>query len=146
MAAQTEIVNATDVILEVSTDAGSSWDPVVHAKTAKVSVSHSPRDVSTKTTGSWRKIAAGKKSWNMSLGGGFTYDGGSEEDPVSLFALLSAGTEFQGRLSSATTGDTNFTGKVLIGSFEIDSPEEETNVSYAIQLEGSETLAASTVS
>jgi predicted secreted protein len=145
MAAQTEIVNSTNVFLEISTDGGTSWDPVAHAKTAKVSVSHSPRDVSTKSTGSWRKIAAGKKQWNMSLGGGFTYDGASDADSIDLFDLLSAGTGFKARLASENSGDILFTGDVLVGTWEVDSPEEETNVSYAIQLEGSGVLAKSTV-
>jgi hypothetical protein len=32
-----------------------------------------------------------------------------------------------------------------MGTWEVDSPEEETNVTYAIQLEGSGVLAKSTV-
>jgi predicted secreted protein len=65
MAASTSIMNATDVLIQFSTD-GVTYSEVGRCTSASLSVSMETRDTSNKDSAGWRELLEGQKSWSLS--------------------------------------------------------------------------------
>ena len=55
------IVNATDVVLKIDVDAGSSYVKILHATTANLTINREMRDSTTKDSSGWSESLAGLK-------------------------------------------------------------------------------------
>ena len=71
--ASTSIMNATDVVIQISEDAGTSYDIIGRANSASLSVSMETRDTTTKDSAGWQENLEGLKSWSLSGDGLVTY-------------------------------------------------------------------------
>jgi len=132
-------MNATDVLVSISTDAGSTYTVIGKATSAGLSVSMDTRDTSTKDSSGWRELLEGQKSWSLSCDGLVCYNISGKETASDLFGYLSNRTLVTIKFGSATTDEKVYTGTAYVTSISQDAGVEE-NVSWSCSFEGSGTL------
>ena len=146
MAVTTTPINGTDVILENSTDSGSSYDKIMFLTSANLSVSMDVRDISNKSSSGWKEILEAQKSWSMSADGFTTYSTATDEDNTAdIFGHLAARTKLHFRFTNANAGDYQFVGTGYFTSLEQSSGVED-NLTYSVSIEGSGALAETVIS
>ena len=131
------IVNATDVVLSVTTLSG--LEPIAHSTSASLSMSMDLRDSTTKSSAGWQENLGGLKSWEMSGDSFVDIDSPTGADIEELFAVWNTGAAIN--VKFGLTG-MEYTGSALITSMSIDAGVEE-NATYSISLTGSGALAKS---
>lgn len=130
---------------------GATKLPIAFSTSAKLDITLSTRDISSKDSGYWVEKAGGRLEWNASSDalysevltvttGTNTYD--------ELFSLMTARTAIN-CVFAATSGTTpdwtvdvtkkNFTGQAIITSLSVNAPDGET-VTYSVSLEGTGAL------
>lgn len=143
MAASTEVMNATDVIIEISEDSGTTFDTIGKCTSVSLSVTRDTRDVTTKDSSAWREVLPGVKSWSMSGEGLVTYNTETDVDkPNDLFTLLSNGTQVRLKFGSTTTDEYDYEGDAYLTAYEQDAGTEDNNTfSFTFEGDGSLTQA-----
>ena len=139
MAASTSVMNATDVLVSISTDGGSTYTVVGKATSAGLSVTMDTRDTSTKDSSGWRELLEGQKSWSLTCDGLVCYNISGKETASDLYGYLSARTALTVKFGSAGTGEKVYSGTAYITSLSQDAGVEE-NVTFSASFEGSSTL------
>ena len=128
------ILNATDVILSVTTASG--LEAVAHSTSASLSVSMDLRDKTSKSSGGWSESLGGLKSWEMS-GDAFVDILATGADVLELWTVWETGDAIA--VSFGASGIV-YTGSALITSISIDAGVEE-NATYSISLTGTAALS-----
>lgn len=147
MAASSTPINGTAIVIQISTDGGTTKSTVGHATSASLSVSESLRDITTKDSGGWREVAEGKREWSLSGEGLVTYSTETNVDkPNDLFDLLNGRTEVDVYFTRAdgNAGDYQYSGKARLSSYEQDSGVEDNNT-FSFSFDGSSTLTQAAI-
>lgn len=132
------IVNATDVVLSVTTLSG--LEAMAHSTSASLSMSMDLRDKTSKSSAGWQENLGGLKSWEMS-GDSFVEIGNisGKADIEELFTVWNTGDAIT--VNFGATGMV-YSGQAIITSMSIDAGVEE-NATYSISLTGSGPLVKS---
>jgi len=143
--ASTSIMNATDVVIQISEDSGATYDIIGRANSASLSVSMETRDTTTKDSAGWQENLEGLKSWSLSGDGLVTYSiAGDFDTPDDLFTLLSNRTLVKIKFGSSTTAEIDYTGDAYITSYEQEAGTEE-NVTFSFGFTGTGVLTQAAV-
>jgi len=145
MAASTDVMNGTDVVIQISEDSGTTYDTIGKCTSCSLSVSREVRDVTTKDSSAWQENLAGLKSWSVSFEGLVTYNTETDIDkPNDLYTLLSNGTEVKIKFGSTTTDEYDYTGDAYLTSYEQEAGTEDNN-SFSGSFTGTGALTQATV-
>ena len=142
MAASTSIMNATDVLIEFSTD-GVTYSEVGRCTSASLSVSMETRDTSNKDSAGWRELLEGQKSWSLSGDGLVTYNIASADGYSDLWGYLTARTKLYVKFGSTTTDEKYYSGQGFLTSLDQEAGMED-NVTYSFSFEGTAALTEAT--
>lgn len=138
-------MNATDVVIQISEDGGTTYDVIGRCTSASLSVSMETRDTTTKDSAGWQENLEGLKSWSVSGDGLVTYSVGTDEDgPNDLFTLLSNRTKVKIKFGSTTTDELDYTGDAFLVSYEQEAGVED-NVTYSFSFTGTGALTQAAV-
>lgn len=141
----TSIMNATDVVIQISEDSGTTYDIIGRCTSASLSVSMETRDTTTKDSAGWAEKLEGLKAWSLSGDGLVTYSiSGDFDSPDALFTLLANRTLVKVKFGSATSGEIDYTGDAYLTSYEQEAGVED-NVTYSFSFEGTSTLTQASV-
>jgi TP901-1 family phage major tail protein len=138
MAASTSIMNATDVLIQFSTD-GVTYSEVGRCTSASLSVSMETRDTSNKDSAGWRELLEGQKSWSLSGDGLVTYNIASADGYSDLWGYLTARTKLYVKFGSTTTDEKYYSGQGFLTSLDQEAGMED-NVTYSFSFEGTAAL------
>lgn len=117
---------------------------VAHATSGTLTLTHSPRDITSKDSGGWRDLLEGLRSWSMSVGGLYAMDAALGADDLLDEAI--ARTTVTVRFTTDVTGDKVYSGTAYVASCNLNSDGSEGNAAYDSSLEGKGILAVGTVS
>jgi len=143
MPASTNVMNGTDVILAISTDAGTTYTTVGKATSASLQMNMEVRDVTTKDSAGWRELLGGLKSWSLSGEGMVTYNLTSKAGFADLFGHMNSRTRLYFRFGSTTSGEKQYKGHGFLTSLSQDGGVEDNN-SFSFSIEGDGTLTEAT--
>jgi hypothetical protein len=118
---------------------------VANLKSNDMKLARAMRDVSTKDSGGWKEQAYGQGSFDFSAE--VLYDPGLDNTHYRMTDFTTAQinkTILTAVYSSAVTGETKYTGSVLVSSVDTKAPNEE-NVSFTVTLSGTGALAQATI-
>ena len=88
------IMNATDVVIQISEDDGSTYDIIGRATSASLSVSMDTRDITTKESAGNAEFLEGLKSFTLSGDGLVVYTiAGDFDTPDNLYNILNNRTK-----------------------------------------------------
>ena len=138
MAASTSIMNATDVLIQFSTD-GVTYSEVGRCTSASLSVSMETRDSSNKDSAGWRELLEGQKSWSLSGDGLVTYNITGADGYSDLWGYLTGRTKLYVKFGSTTTDEKYYSGQGFLTSLDQEAGMED-NVTYSFSFEGTAAL------
>jgi TP901-1 family phage major tail protein len=138
MPASTAIMNATDVLIQFSTD-GATYDEVGRMTNASLSISMETRDTSTKDSAGWRELLEGQKSWSLSGDGLVVYSLAGAEGFADLFGYLGGRTNLYVKFGSTASGEKYYSGRGFITSLDQEAGVED-NVTFSFSFEGTGVL------
>ena len=107
------------------------------AKSAKISVSHEPRDTTSKDDDGWKTIAEGGRSWKADADGYLTFD--ATLDPTTMYGYITNRTLLGISFETNTTTQDRYYGSGYLVSFELDAPNQE-SATYTVSFEGTGVL------
>jgi len=142
MAASTSIMNATDVLIQFSTD-GVTYSEVGRCTSASLSVSMETRDTSNKDSAGWRELLEGQKSWSLSGDGLVTYNIASADGYSDLWGYLTGRTKLYVKFGSTTTDEKYYSGQGFLTSLDQEAGMED-NVTYSLSFEETAALTEAT--
>lgn len=139
--ATTGVINATNLKVYVG------GKPVAKAKSASVSLSMEPIDITSKDSASWKEQMAGQKSWSMSGDNLLQFDAASATyyRISDLQSALVSGTLVAVSFQTPTSGDNSLAGSGYFSSLELTGGVEEA-ATYSFSIQGTGTLTWGTVS
>ena len=138
MPASTAIMNATDVLIQFSTD-GTTYDEVGRMTNASLSISMETRDTSTKDSAGWRELLEGQKSWSLSGDGLVVYSLAGAEGFADLFGYLGGRTNLYVKFGSTASGEKYYSGRGFVTSLDQEAGVED-NVTFSFSFEGTGVL------
>jgi len=138
MAASTSIMNATDVLIQFSTD-GVTYSEVGRCTSASLSVSMETRDTSNKDSAGWRELLEGQKSWSLSGDGLVTYNITGADGYSDLWGYLTGRTKLYVKFGSTSTDEKYYSGQGYLTSLDQEAGMED-NVTYSFSFEGTAAL------
>tara|TARA_R100000654_G_scaffold3137_1_gene10872 strand:+ start:1759 stop:2184 length:426 start_codon:yes stop_codon:yes gene_type:complete len=123
----TGVFNGTNLILKVINDGGS---PVAtgHTTSATLSLSADMPEATSKDSSGFQEVIAGVMSGEITFEGLVAYDDSAGADEITTYLL--GRTKVDWTFSTATTGDTLYSGEGFISSCEV-SAEMESPVTYS---------------
>tara|TARA_R100001463_G_scaffold101587_1_gene156057 strand:+ start:2083 stop:2490 length:408 start_codon:yes stop_codon:yes gene_type:complete len=133
------IQNATDVVLKIDTAAGSSYETILYATSASLSISRDLRDSTTKSSAGWQENLSGLKSWELSSDSfvNFTSATGLQSDEI-IAEMLAADPKVT--VQFGVVGTKTYTGEAFITSVSMDAGVEE-NATFSVSLQGTGALS-----
>ena len=138
MPASTAIMNATDVLIQFSTD-GTTYDEVGRMTSASLSISMETRDTSTKDSAGWRELLEGQKSWSLSGDGLVVYSLTGADGFSDLYGYLNGRTNLYVKFGSVGTGEKVYSGRGFITSLDQEAGMED-NTTFSFSFEGTGAL------
>jgi predicted secreted protein len=138
----TGVFNGTNLILKVITD-GGTLVTLGHTTSATLSLSNDMPEATSKDSSGFQEVIAGVMSGEISFEGLVAYDDSAGADEISTYLL--GRTKVDWSFSTATTGDTLYSGEGFISSCEV-SAEMESPVSYSGTITCTGTITQGTVS
>ena len=138
MAASTAIMNATDVLIQFSTD-GTTYDEVGRMTSASLSISMETRDTSTKDSAGWRELLEGQKSWSLSGDGLVVYSLTGADGFSDLYGYLNGRTNLYVKFGSVGSGEKVYSGRGFITSLDQEAGMED-NTTFSFSFEGTGAL------
>jgi predicted secreted protein len=129
--------------------------PIAFSTDAKMDITVNTREISSKDSGYWTEIAAGKISWNASTDALYSYElssGTTRNTFDELYSLMVARETVLfafAKTSGATpnwsvdSGAVSYTGQALITGISVNAPNDE-STTYSITLEGNGELSQNT--
>ena len=138
MPASTAIMNATDVLIQFSTD-GTTYDEVGRMTSASLSISMETRDTSTKDSAGWRELLEGQKSWSLSGDGLVVYSLTGADGFSDLYGYLNGRTNLYVKFGSVGSGEKVYSGRGFITSLDQEAGVED-NTTFSFSFEGTGAL------
>lgn len=102
---------------------------VAHTNSAKISYKHDIRNIDTKDTAGWQEFLEGMRGATGECSGLVAMD--DTNGGIALLTSLTGRTTISMVFKTAVTGDKVFTGTAYVTSLEVDSPDQEANVTYS---------------
>lgn len=143
MAASTSVMNATDVVIQVSSD-NVTYEVIGKMTSASLSVSMATRDTSTKDSSGWMEVLEGQKSWTLSGEGLVVYNNSGKATPDDIFTFVSDRTKVYVKFGSETTDEKVYSGQGYFTEFSNDAGVED-NATFSFSLQGTGTLTQAAV-
>jgi TP901-1 family phage major tail protein len=137
MAQTAGIINATDIRIYVAAAL------IAHTTSAELSVSADMIDITTKDSAGWNEGMPGKKSWEMSGEGKFSFD--AAYSPEDLFAALLAKTKLAVKYKTATSGNDEYSGDCYVTSWSVSAGVEDAT-SFSFTFTGTGAIAKAVTS
>ena len=122
---------------------GSTLVAVAHCNGASLSMTHDPRDITTKDSSGWQELLEGLRSFELSGEGLVAFD--DVNGGLALTSSLLNRTQLVIALQTNVTGDTKWSGSGYVSSLEVGSPGQEENVTYNFTIRGTGALVQGTV-
>jgi len=142
MAASTNIMNSSDVVIRIGTD-GATYETVGKMTSANLSVSVETRDTTNKDSGAWNESLVGMKSWTLSGEGLVVYNNSGKATPDDIYTYLNNRTEVHIEFGSETADEIYYSGQGFITEFSNDSGFED-NATFSFTLQGNGALTQGT--
>ena len=101
-------------------------------------VNHEPRDITTKDSGGWRELLEGLRSYEISFAGLIKFDAtlGVFTTTTGVEAVLRGRTQQTWIMGTGVSGDPKLSGDGYFTSLEIGSPDQESNLTFSCNLQG----------
>ena len=145
MAAGTEPMNGTDIILSISEDTGTTFDIIGRATVVNLTTGVEEIDTTTKQSAGNKEIIAGKFSWSMTVEALVTYDAETDTDkPNDLYNLQVAKTKIDVKFGSVNPGEFDHQGSCFITEYSQSAGTEET-ATYSATFTGTGALTQTVV-
>tara|TARA_Y100001951_G_scaffold34969_1_gene27582 strand:- start:5137 stop:5574 length:438 start_codon:yes stop_codon:yes gene_type:complete len=130
--ATTGVFNGTKMLLQLSTDGGSSYTTIGHSTSASFSFSMDTPEASSKDSGGYQEVIAGARSAEVSFDGLVAYDDSWNIDNFIDYMIGPSNGRSSLHVSwgTATSGDKYYTAKCYVSSIEY-SGEAENPVTYS---------------
>jgi|TARA_Y100000310_G_C20339898_1_gene649280 predicted secreted protein len=129
--ATTGVVNGTSIGIYVG------GTKIAKATSGSVSVSHSPRDATSKDSSAWSESLEGLREWSMDVEGLFAFD--AAYGIVDLEGVLTARTAVTVRFSTESSSDEYFEGTAICTELSADSGVEE-SATFSASFQGTGAL------
>ena len=137
-------MNSTDVVIQVSSDGGVTYEIIGKMDTASLSVSMATRDVSSKDSAGWQEILEGQKSWSLSGSGLVVYSSTGKTTPDEIYTMLNNRTAVLVKFGSTATDEIAYQGSGFFTEFGTDAGFED-NATYSFSFQGSGALTQAAV-
>ena len=126
------IFNGTKLLLQMSTDDGSSYTTIGHATSSSISLSLDLPESTSKDSGGYAEHIAGVRSGEVSFDGLVDYSDSFNSDQFIDYIIGSSNGRSHLYVSwgTATTGDKYYTAKCFVNSLEY-SCEAESPATYS---------------
>lgn len=134
--ATTNVINTTLFKFQ----GGASGATVVsYLNEVTFTVNHEPRDITTKDAGGYRTLLEGLRSYEISIAGLVAFDAtyGVFTSSTGILPVLQARTQQTWILGTAVSGDPKLSGVGYFTSLELGSPDQENNMTFSANLQGS---------
>ena len=130
--ATTGVFNGTKMLLQMSTDDGSSYTTIGHATSSSFSFSMDTPESTSKSSGGYVEHIAGARSGEVSCDGLVAYDDSWDIDNFIDYMIGNTNGRSSLHVSwgTATSGDKYYTAKCFVSSVEY-SGEAEAPVTYS---------------
>jgi TP901-1 family phage major tail protein len=128
------IINATDVVLKIDTAAGTSYESVLYATSASLSISRELRDSTTKDSSGFSESLAGLMSWELSSDSFVNFATATGLQSDELITEMLSGTP-EVTVQFGVVGTKSYTGSAFITSISMDAGVEE-NATFSVTLQG----------
>jgi len=142
MPVSTAIMNATDVLIQFSTD-GATYDEVGRMTNASLSISMETRDTSNKDSAGFRELLSGQRSWSLAGDGLVVYSLTGADGYSDLFGYWNNRTNLYIKFGSVSGGEKNYSGRGFITSLDQEAGVED-NATFSFSLEGTGALTEAT--
>lgn len=142
MPVSTAIMNATDVLIQFSTD-GATYDEVGRMTNASLSISMETRDTSNKDSAGFRELLSGQRSWSLAGDGLVVYSLTGADGYSDLFGYWNNRTNLYIKFGSVSGGEKNYSGRGFITSLDQEAGVED-NATFSFSLEGTGALTETT--
>jgi TP901-1 family phage major tail protein len=142
MAVSTAIMNATDVLIQFSTD-GVTYDEVGRMTNASLSISMETRDVSNKDSAGFRELLGGQRSWSLAGDGLVVYSLTGADGFHDLFGYWNNRTNLYVKFGSVSGGEKNYSGRGFITSLDQEAGVED-SATFSFSFEGTGALTEAT--
>jgi hypothetical protein len=136
MAQTTGIINGTDLKVFIE------GLPVAHSTSCELSLTHSPRESTTKDSGGDTARLPGKRDWSLSCDSLYAevYDDEEKTGFLELVAAIKAGTKLALEFKTDVVGDQIYSGNAYLTDLNINAGTEE-NASYTASFAGTGAIA-----
>lgn len=139
--ATTGKINTT--LLAIYTGSGTGTK-ITHQNDCSLTISHSPRDVTTKDSAGWAESLEGLRSWEMSASGLLSWDAANAPDDFFTTNIATRATVTV-LFTTNTSGDIVYSGTAWVTSIEQSSPGQEETATWSISLQGTAAITKATV-
>ena len=129
--ATTGVINGTAIGIYIG------GTKVSKATSGSISVTHSPRDITSKDSAGWSESLEGLREWSMEGEGMFALD--ATYGVVDLEGVLTARTAVTVRFSTETTGDEYWEGTAICTDLSADTGVEE-SATFSFSFQGTGAL------
>jgi TP901-1 family phage major tail protein len=129
--ATTSVVNGTAIGIYI---AGTK---VAQATSGSISITHSPRDITSKDSSGWAESLEGLREWSIEGEGMFAFD--ATYGYVDLEGVLTARAAVTVRFSTESSTDEYHEGSAIMVDLSADSSTEE-SVTYSFSFQGTGAL------
>ena len=102
-----------------------------------LTITHSPRNTTNKTSQGWRELLEGLREWSMSATAMYIPNGTFN----TVFAAYSGRTQVTLVFESTEASDDSYTGTAYFTNGTLDSPAQEDNVTFDVSFDGTGALA-----
>lgn len=121
-------------------------DLVAKDTSSDLSIEHSTRETTSKTSGGWQRFTKGIKGFTLS-GEALTQIASAPQTNglEALFGYLESGAEVAIKLATPTAADGYFEGAAIINSLSVNSGNSGENVTHSYALQGTGSLEFKTI-
>ena len=125
------VVNSTDFALYLG--ASGSETQIAHTTDASISISHSPREITSKDSAGWQEFLEGIRGATGSASFFFIGDASAAYSLHDFYTqCITNRTTIHAIYQTSDSADITFEGDVYLSSVEISSPAAEDNVTVSI--------------
>lgn len=126
----TNIMNSTNGVITIE------GTVIAELTGCSLTITHSPRNTTNKTSAGWRELLEGLREWSMSATAMYV----PNSTFVTVFAAYTGRTQITLVFQSTAGGDDNYTGEAYFTNGTLDSPAQEDNVTFDVSFDGTGVL------
>lgn len=139
--ATTKQINTTILGIYTGTTPGVK---ITYQNDASLSISHSPRDITTKDSAGWAEALEGLRSWEMSCSGQLAFDATSGTGAIYT-ANIATRALVTIYFTTNVPGDKVYSGTAWVTQIELASPGQEETATYSLSFQGTAAITLGTV-